>query len=133
MNDRAAERVTHTGGCHCGRVRFEVEAPRDLEVVDCNCSMCRLTGYQHLIVEAERFRLLSGADALTEYRFNTGKARHLFCRYCGIKSFYIPRSHPDGVSVNARCLDEGSFRIAGVRKIDGRNWELHYPEGRGKY
>ena len=125
--------VKHSGGCHCGRVRFEVEAPAEIEVGKCNCSMCARTAYQHLVVKKEQFRLLSGEDALTEYRFNTGKARHLFCRHCGIKSFYIPRSHPDGVSVNARCLDEGTFRIAGVRKIDGRNWEQHYPEGRGKY
>ena len=127
------DNITHKGGCHCGRVRFEVEAPAEIEVGECNCSMCGRTGYQHLVVKKEQFRLVSGEDALTEYRFNTGKARHLFCKHCGIKSFYIPRSHPDGVSVNARCLDEGSFRIAGVRKIDGRNWEQHYPEGRGKY
>ena len=125
--------VRHTGGCHCGRVRFEVEAPAEIEVGECNCSMCSKTAQQHLVVKQEQFRLVSGGDALTEYRFNTGKARHLFCRYCGIKSFYVPRSHPDGVSVNARCLDEGTFRIAGVHKIDGRNWELHYPEGRGKH
>lgn len=124
--------VRHTGGCHCGRVRFEVEAPVEIEVGECNCSMCAKTAQQHLVVKKEQFRLVTGEDALTEYRFNTGKARHLFCRHCGIKSFYIPRSHPDGVSVNARCLDEGSFRIAGVRKIDGRNWELHYPEGRAQ-
>jgi hypothetical protein len=125
--------VTHTGGCHCGRVRFEVQAPAEIEVGECNCSMCAKTAQQHLVVKKEQFRLVSGEDALTEYRFNTGKARHLFCKHCGIKSFYIPRSHPDGVSVNARCLDAGTFRIAGVRRIDGRNSELHYPEGRGKY
>jgi hypothetical protein len=127
------DHITHTGGCHCGRVRFEVEAPAAIEVGECNCSMCGKTGYQHLVVKKEQFRLVSGEDALTEYRFNTGKARHLFCKHCGIKSFYVPRSHPDGVSVNARCLDEGTFRIAGVRRIDGRNWEQHYSEGRGKY
>jgi len=125
--------VKHSGGCHCGRVRFEIEAPAEIEVGECNCSMCAKTAQQHLVVKKEQFRLVSGEDALTEYRFNTGKARHLFCKHCGIKSFYFPRSHPDGVSVNARCLDEGTFRITGVRKIDGRNWELHYPEGRGQY
>ncbi|WP_133478919.1 GFA family protein [Cognatilysobacter segetis] len=96
---------THAGGCHCGRVRFEVDAPAAPEVLDCNCSICRMTGFLHLIVPAARFRLLQGADALTDYRFNTGTAHHLFCRHCGIKSFYVPRSHPDGYSVNARCLD----------------------------
>jgi len=125
--------VTHRGGCHCGRVRFEVQAPAEIEVGECNCSMCSKTAQQHLVVKKEQFRLVSGGDALTEYRFNTGKALHLFCRHCGIKSFYYPRSHPDGVSVNARCLDEGTFRIAGTRRIDGRNWEKHYPAGRGEY
>ena len=79
--------VVHSGGCHCGAVRFEVEAPRDLEVHECNCSICAMTGFRHLIVPAGRFRLLSGADVLSEYRFNTGVARHLFCSVCGIKSF----------------------------------------------
>ena len=100
--------VTHRGGCHCRRVRFEVDAPRDLEVLDCNCSICRMTGFLHLIVPASRFRLLSGAGDLVEYTFNTGAAHHLFCRHCGIKSFYVPRSHPDGFDINARCLDEGT-------------------------
>ncbi|MCC7249444.1 MAG: GFA family protein [Lysobacter sp.] len=100
--------TTHRGGCHCGRVRFEVDASPQIDVLDCNCSMCRMTGFQHLIVPASRFRLTQGADALTEYRFNTGTARHLFCRHCGIKAFYVPRSHPDGYSVNARCLDPGT-------------------------
>jgi hypothetical protein len=104
----------HTGGCHCGRVRFEVEAPARPDVLDCNCSVCRMTGFLHLIVPAARFRLLQGADALVDYRFNTGTARHLFCSECGVKSFYVPRSHPDGYSVNARCIDDlplGSLRI----------------------
>ena len=125
--------VKHTGGCHCGRVRFEVTAPASFEVGECNCSMCGRTGYLHLTVPKSRFKLLSGEDALTTYRFNTRTAKHLFCSHCGIKSFYVPRSHPDGYSVNVRCLDEGSFAITGVRKIDGRNWEKHYPAGRGEY
>jgi hypothetical protein len=125
--------IWHKGGCHCGKVRFEVQAPRQLEVGDCNCSMCSRTGYQHLMVQKERFRLICGEDALTSYQFNTGTAKHLFCRHCGVKSFYVPRSHPDGYSVNARCLDADTFEIASVRKIDGRNWEQHYPEGRGQY
>jgi hypothetical protein len=95
--------------------------------------MCSRTGYQHLFVPKERFKLLSGAEALTKYQFNTKVAQHLFCRHCGIKSFYVPRSHPDGYSVNARCLDEGTVTGMTYRKVDGRNWEKHYPEGRGKY
>ena len=119
MNDT----VTHQGGCHCGRVAFEVQAPESFTVHDCNCSVCRLTGYLHLIVPASRFRLLRGADDLAEYRFNTGTARHLFCRHCGIKSFYVPRSNPDGFSVNARCLDQATIVSMTVEPFDGRHWE----------
>jgi hypothetical protein len=114
---------THTGGCHCGRVRFEVIAPASIDVSECNCSICSKTGFLHLIVPAERFTLLSGGDALSTYTFNTGVAKHLFCATCGVKSFYIPRSHPDGISVNARCLDGGSIESMQVRPFDGRDWE----------
>ena len=125
--------VKHTGGCHCGRVRFEVMAPAQIDVGDCNCSMCGKTGYLHLTVKKDQFRLLQGEDALKKYQFNTKTAQHFFCSYCGIKSFYVPRSHPDGYSVNARCLDEGTVTGMTIRKIDGKNWEKHYPKGRGNY
>ena len=111
------------GGCHCRAVRFEVLAPGEIEAKDCNCSICRMTGYLHLIVPAERFRLLTGADKLTTYTFNTGAARHRFCSVCGIKSFYVPRSRPDGYSVNVRCMQEGTFREITVKPFDGRRWE----------
>ena len=104
-------------------MRFEVDAPAAIEVLDCNCSICRMSGFLHLIVPAARFRLLSGEDALTEYRFHTGAACHLFCRHCGIKSFYVPRSHPDGYSVNARCLDAGTVTATGVVPFDDANRE----------
>ena len=120
---------THTGGCHCGRVRFEVSAPARIDVTDCNCSMCTKAGYLHLIVPKDRFRLLSGEHELTAYQFNTGVAKHLFCRVCGIKSFYVPRSHPDAFSVNVRCLDEGTVESMNVVKKDGRNWEKTYLKG----
>jgi hypothetical protein len=110
--------VVHRGGCHCGRVRFEVDAPAQLQALECNCSICRMTGFVHLIVPASRFRLLAGEDALVDYRFNTGAARHRFCRHCGIKSFYIPRSHPDGVDVNVRCLDPGTVGACTVTAFD---------------
>jgi hypothetical protein len=110
--------VRHRGGCHCGAVVFEVDAPARLTVSDCNCSICRMSGYQHLIVPRARFRLLSGADSLSEYRFNTGTARHLFCRHCGVKSFYVPRSNPDGYSVNARCLDPATIEHVEVELFD---------------
>lgn len=92
-----------------------------------------MVGFLHLIVTADRFKLLSGADALTAYSFNTRTARHLFCSTCGIKSFYVPRSHPDGFSVNARCLDPGTAAQISIEKTDGRNWEAQYPAGRGEY
>ena len=115
--------TTHTGGCHCGRVRFEVTAPQDLELTRCNCSICRMTGFLHLIVPGTDFRLLSGGDDLTTYTFNTGVAQHRFCRHCGVKSFYVPRSHPDGISVNANCLDDGTVSSASITDFDGVNWE----------
>ncbi len=117
--------VTHRGGCHCWRVRFEVDAPAALTVQDCNCSLCRMSGFWHLIVPASRFRLTSGADDLVEYTFNTGVAKHRFCRVCGIKSFYIPRSNPEGVDINARCLDDGTVIALTIEPFDGRNWELN--------
>jgi len=125
--------VTHHGGCHCGRVRFEVDAPARIQVLECNCSMCEKLAFLHLIVPAERFRLVSGNNALTTYTFNTGTAKHLFCSTCGIKSFYVPRSHPDGFSVNARCLDEGTVESMTVGSVNGREWEKQYPAGRGEY
>lgn len=115
--------TTHKGGCHCGRVRFEVDAPAKPVVQECNCSICAKTGFLHLIVPHSRFRLVSGEDALTTYTFNTGVAKHHFCNHCGIKSWYVPRSHPDGVSVNARCLDPGTVEDLVVETFDGRNWE----------
>lgn len=126
--ERAAEPVTgaplwHAGGCHCGRVRIEALAPPDLDLFDCNCSICQRSGFLHLIVTKDQFRLLSGADELVEYRFGTGTARHLFCRHCGVKSFYVPRSHPDGYSVNARCLDPAGISSMRIQPFDGLNWD----------
>jgi hypothetical protein len=118
-----SETVLHEGGCHCGAVRFRVHAPSAIEVIDCNCSLCRMSAYEHWIVAADRFELLTDPVALTEYRFNTGIARHLFCARCGIKSFYVPRSHPDGYSVNLRCVDPGSYEIVRRTRFDGQNWE----------
>jgi len=117
------ELETYAGGCHCGAVRFEFEAEEGFVVRRCNCSICRLTDYLHLIVPASRFRLRSGSQALVEYRFNTGVARHRFCSRCGIKSFYIPRSNPDGYSVNYRCVDGARPDEVEIEEIDGQNWE----------
>lgn len=116
--------MLHAGGCHCGAVRFEVDVPEPPEVEDCNCSICRMTGFQHLIVPAAKFRLLQGEGALTSYRFNTGVAEHLFCRVCGIKPFYVPRSNPDGMDVNLRCLDHCPDGVR-IVPFDGQNWEAN--------
>jgi len=118
-----SELVTHRGACHCGRVRFEVDAPRRLDALECNCSICRMSGFLHLIVPAARFRLLSGADVLTEYTFNTGVAKHRFCRMCGIKPFYVPRSNPDGFDVNVRCIDPATVAGVDVTLFDDANRE----------
>jgi hypothetical protein len=121
-----------TGGCHCGAVRFEAETPPEVEVLECNCSICAATGFRHLIVPHAAFRLLGGDDALTSYRFGTGAANHLFCSICGIKSFYQPRSHPEAWSLNLNALDDISALRVTVKPFDGRNWEqaaaaLHDP------
>lgn len=115
--------TTHTGSCHCGRVRFEVEAPAAIEALECNCSICSKSGFLHLIVPRAAFRLLAGEADLTEYRFGSGVARHRFCKVCGVKPFYTPRSNPDGVDVNVRCLEPDTISELMITPFDGRNWE----------
>ncbi len=115
--------VTHKGGCHCGAVSFEVEAPEVIKASECNCSMCKSCGFVHLIVEKDQFKLLSGKQAITTYTFNTKTAKHTFCSHCGIKSFYVPRSHPDGISVNVNCLDLSTVKSIDLSQFDGENWE----------
>ncbi len=115
--------TTHGGGCHCGRVRFNVTAPAAISAHECNCSICHRSGFLHLFVAADDFHLLQGEDVLLTYTFNTGIAQHHFCSHCGVKSYYIPRSHPDGVSVNVRCLDPQTIESIDITPFDGRNWE----------
>lgn len=124
----AADPIWRAGGCHCGAVRFEAALAEPIEALTCNCSMCEKAGFVHVIAPESRFRLLSGCEALTSYRFNTGVAEHLFCRVCGVKSFYRPRSNPDGWSVNARCLDAAETLDIRVGAFDGKNWEAHAAE-----
>lgn len=118
----------HKGSCHCGAVSFEVEAPEVIDAIECNCSICKLTGYLHLIVPASRFRFIKGKGSLTTYTFNTGVAKHTFCSICGIKPFYIPRSNPDGYDINVRCLDASTIKNINIEKFDGRNWEKNAEE-----
>ena len=117
-----SETFQATGGCHCGAVRFVARLPAPpVPALACNCSVCSMTGFLHLIVPHDEFELVSGRDLLTSYRFGTGAAEHLFCATCGVKSFYQPRSHPDAWSVNAHCLDD-PVDLA-IEHFDGRNWE----------
>jgi hypothetical protein len=113
---------SYEGGCHCARVRYRVEADLS-EVTECNCSMCTKKGILHLIVPKDAFELLRGESEITEYRFNTEVAKHYFCRSCGIHSFYVPRSDPDKIDVNARCLDGIDVSSLRPAPFDGRHWE----------
>jgi hypothetical protein len=113
------------GGCHCGAVRFEALLADEVEAQTCTCSICAKVGFVHVIVPESRFRLLQGAEQITTYTFNTGVAQHTFCSVCGVKSFYRPRSNPDGWSVNARCLDEATRPTLNLSEFDGRDWEAH--------
>lgn len=114
---------TYHGGCHCRKVRFEVDTPNKIPVLECNCSICSMAGFLHVIVEKENFRLLTDIEELATYRFNTDTAQHIFCPSCGVKSFYIPRSHPNGFSVNLRCLANINYEDVSIRPFDGENWE----------
>ncbi|KAM4843168.1 centromere protein V [Thomomys bottae] len=115
--------VKHTGGCHCGAVRFEVWASADLHIFDCNCSICKKKQNRHFIVPASRFKLLKGAESLTTYTFNTHKAQHTFCKKCGVQSFYTPRSNPGGFGIAPHCLDEGTVRSMVTEEFNGSDWE----------
>lgn len=119
------EMTKHAGGCHCRAVRFEVRLPKAIDVLDCNCSICAISGNIHVIVPANRFKLLSDPEALSEYTFNTGAAKHRFCRVCGVKSFYIPRSNPDGFAITYRCIDNWQDLDVTVTRFDGQDWEAN--------
>ena len=112
----------HSGGCHCGRVRFRARF-RSWDALDCNCSICKKKGFLHAIVPRDDFELSSGAELLSSYEFNTKTAKHRFCSICGAHAFYTPRSHPDRVDVNVRCLDGELAGRFVVQAFDGENWE----------
>lgn len=119
--------MRYSGSCHCGNIKFEVEAPETIDVEDCNCSICSKSGFLHLIVPKSKFKLLNGNNNLTEYTWGTRQAKHLFCEVCGIKSYYIPRSNPDGYDVNVRCLSPQPKEI-NLKHFDGQNWERNAHE-----
>lgn len=114
--------MKYKGSCHCGAIKFEVAAPPTIEVERCNCSICKKSGFLHLIVPLRDFTLKKGKESLSEYTFNTGVAKHMFCKICGIKPFYTPRSNPDGIDINVNCLDTAPENI-NIVDFDGQNWE----------
>lgn len=116
--------MIYQGSCHCQAIRFEIEADEHLEADYCNCSICAKSNYLHLILPLNRFKLLSGEQDLSTYTFNSGIAKHTFCRHCGIKPFYTPRSNPDGIDINVHCLDTRPVSI-NITNFDGQNWEQH--------
>jgi len=120
--------VIHKGSCHCGAVRFEAEAPRSVVVWDCNCTVCHMRRNIHFIIPAARFRILKGKEHLTTYTFNTHTAKHQFCKICGIQSFYIPRSNPDGVAITINCVEPGTIDKVTVKTYNGKNWEDSYDD-----
>ena len=119
--------MLYSGHCHCGAIEFQVEAPSKVVCQECNCSICQMSGYLHLIVPGSAFSLIQGEDMLATYTFNTGVAQHYFCSKCGIKSFYIPRSNPDGYDVNVHCLNPAPDNVE-ITAFDGQNWEDHAHE-----
>jgi hypothetical protein len=120
----------YIGGCHCGRIRFEVEG--ELQTVSvCNCSMCTKTGYLHWTVAPEQVRLLTEPDTWVTYRFLTRTSQNRFCPVCGISPFRVPRSDPDKLTINARCLDGVDPRAIPVTFFDGQKWEASMRAERG--
>ena len=116
-------KTLHHGSCHCGAVKFSFRAPAAVDVTECNCSVCAMSGYQHIFVPQSELTFICGQDHLALYTFNTHAAQHLFCKTCGIKPLYVPRSHPHSYSVNLRCITPGTLRIKTRIPFDGQNWE----------
>ena len=115
--------VTHLGGCHCKQIQFEVIGEENIQVLDCSCSICSIVNYKHYIVSKSKFKLIKGKKFLSTYTFNTKVAKHIFCKICGIKSFYVPRSHPESISVNVNCINSKTIKSIKVIEFDGKNWE----------
>ncbi|CAN6484738.1 unnamed protein product [Victoria cruziana] len=126
----SADIAIHSGGCHCKCIRWQVEAPRHVVAWKCNCSDCSMRGNIHFVVPASKFKLIgeSCAEFLTTYTFGSNTAKHTFCKICGITSFYIPRSNPDGIAVTVSCVDPGTLTHVEIRHFDGRNWDASYEE-----
>ncbi|WKY11227.1 hypothetical protein Q1695_003078 [Nippostrongylus brasiliensis] len=119
----SGEDVIHHGSCHCQAVKWELRAPAILNCIECNCSICKKKSNTHVIVVRDRFKLVQGEDNLTTYTFNTHKAKHMFCRTCGVQSFYVPRSNPDCVGIMPHCIDSPTVKELHLSTFDGQNWE----------
>ncbi|PAV75375.1 hypothetical protein WR25_14855 [Diploscapter pachys] len=115
--------IVHEGSCHCGKVKWVMRAPRVLQCVRCNCSICKKKSLIHYIVKREKFTLVQGGDKLKTYTFNTGVAQHRFCKKCGVQSFYIPRSNPNSISVMPNCIDSNTVDSIELSDFEGQNWD----------
>ena len=121
--------VVHNGGCHCKNVRWRVQAPASVVAWQCSCSDCSMRGNTSFVVPSKRFELLGDSQKfLTTYTFGTQTAKHIFCKICGITSFYVPRASPDGIAVTFRCVDPGTLTHVEVKQFDGQNWENSYTQ-----
>ena len=118
-----AQKVKYNGGCHCGAVTYEAFASYNLKALRCNCSICKASGFIHVIVDKNDFKLLTGAEDITVYSFNSHQAKHTFCKHCGVKSFYYPRSHPEGISLNLNTLNVEKAKNIHYNDFNGQNWE----------
>ena len=115
--------IKHLGSCHCKQIKFEVIGKNNIQVLDCSCSICSILNYKHYVVDKSQFKLLKGKKYLSTYTFNTKVAKHMFCKICGIKSFYIPRSHPDSISINLNCINSKTINKVKIIKFDGKHWK----------
>ena len=115
--------ITHLGSCHCKQIQFEVTGKNNIQVLDCSCSICSIVNYKHYVVDKSQFKLLKGKKYLSTYTFNTKVAKHMFCKICGIKSFYIPRSHPESISINLNCINSKTINKVKIIKFDGKHWK----------
>lgn len=123
MQERDSTQPVQRARCHCGSVTVDVFAPLPRRVYDCNCSICSMKGYLHWFVPRDRVRVRAADAALSTYTFNTHRAKHHFCRICGVAPFYVARSHPDSIDVNVRCIDGVDLSALEIEPFDGRNWE----------
>ncbi|KAJ6684210.1 CENTROMERE PROTEIN V [Salix viminalis] len=122
-----SDMVMHHGGCHCRRVRWRFQAPSSVVAWNCNCSVCSMRGIIQFVVPSEKFELLGDSkECLTTYTFGTHTAKHTFCKFCGITSFYVSRAFPDGISISFRCVDPGTLTLDEIKHFDGMNWESSY-------